>query len=480
MQVDPYETSASRKGKEKEKPTSTSTDAIPGVGSASSAPTVVCRNRILSHVDRAQIRAIDKTNKFTKLQIQSMFGINPRALARALENNLKGSHKGDPENDDNLLSDEFKAALATEKFTKIKQFVVASIEDQERAKEIEPSPKRDDQDKGLGPRSLIVAMTYLQEPHFSSDCLSWRFSSDEESDDAQRTQANTNNSANQGDDVPPTSNVLKNAQKSSRYPSKRGISSIDLPDGADGSSKPQNMASSGSKTGHQLPVRRRKINIDLGLLLTSDSDDDPWDSNIPTASASGLSAMPTSGTTTAGESLAPTAVNTGPTASSAGPPVAHAEESLATEVPIPSRRPISPNPPSSSSTSKTHSQAASGPSLRSTPYIKPDPDQIIFPAAAIVPKPEPRDPTPEIEELPAPSNANALSIRTFLSTFQPPLTQYAATFEKLGVKNAEDLLILKGLSPASVREFLQEVRKETNMTFLQSLAFINGPEQYSP
>ncbi|KAG8911441.1 hypothetical protein FRC01_005711, partial [Tulasnella sp. 417] len=104
------------------------------MSSPSSSPTVVCRNRLLSQVDRAQIRAIHKTDKFTKLQIQAMFGINPRALARALENNLKGIHKGDPENDDALLSPEFKGALATGKFEVIKNFVVDSIEKQDREK----------------------------------------------------------------------------------------------------------------------------------------------------------------------------------------------------------------------------------------------------------------------------------------------------------------------------------------------------------
>ncbi|KAG8921167.1 hypothetical protein FRC00_009044, partial [Tulasnella sp. 408] len=104
------------------------------MSSSSSSPTVVCRNRLLSQVDRAQIRAIHRTDKFTKLQIQAMFGINPRALTRALENNLKGVHKGDPENDDNLLSPEFKTALATGKFEVIKNFVVDSIEKQDMEK----------------------------------------------------------------------------------------------------------------------------------------------------------------------------------------------------------------------------------------------------------------------------------------------------------------------------------------------------------
>ncbi|KAG8976693.1 hypothetical protein FRB90_009063 [Tulasnella sp. 427] len=295
--------------------------------------------------------AIDKTNKFTKLQIQSMFGINPRALARALENNLKGSHKGDPENDDNLLSEEFKVALATRKFTVIKNFVRA----------------------GWYPVGRSITGPY------SSDIL---------------------------------------------------VSFAPLK-----------------------PLTHSK-----GL----------WSNARPEPSAK----------TTGGGSLAPAALDTGSAAPSVPSTTANVDEPPTRNVPNPSKfsplteRNQSINPTSSRSSSRLQSQAASGPASGSTHHIKPDPDQMSCPVPSIVPQPEPRDSTPEIEELPAPSNANAnaSSIRTFLSTLQPPLTQYTATFEKLGVRNAEDLLILKGLSPASVREFLQEVRKDTDMTFLQSLA----------
>ncbi|KAG8895804.1 hypothetical protein FRC00_006883 [Tulasnella sp. 408] len=109
-------------------------------------------------------------------------------------------------------------------------------------------------------------------------------------------------------------------------------------------------------------------------------------------------------------------------------------------------------------------------------------DQHPFDTSSSTLKSESRDPTPEVEEVSAPRNANSNSspIRSFLSSLQPPLPQYAPAFEKLGVKNSDELLILKGLAPASIREFLQEVRKETDMTFLQSLAFIGGLERYSP
>ncbi|KAG9047956.1 hypothetical protein FS837_001140 [Tulasnella sp. UAMH 9824] len=124
-----------------------------------------------------------------------------------------------------------------------------------------------------------------------------------------------------------------------------------------------------------------------------------------------------------------------------------------------------------------------GPVHQSTAHphrIKPDPDQPPSNTASITPNPEPRDPTPDIQELPAPRNSNSSAVRSFLSSLRPSLVQYAPAFEKLGVKTSDDLMVLKALPPASVREFLQEARKETEMTFLQSLAVISGLEQYSP
>ncbi|KAG8911442.1 hypothetical protein FRC01_005712 [Tulasnella sp. 417] len=128
------------------------------------------------------------------------------------------------------------------------------------------------------------------------------------------------------------------------------------------------------------------------------------------------------------------------------------------------------------------SQNALRPGVACSLEIAPNQDHDPSDATSVTLRSESRDPTPEIEEVPVTQNANSTSsaVRAFLSSFQPPLTQYAPTFENLGVKNPDELLILKGLSLASIREFLQEVRNQTDMTFLQGLSFIGRLEEYSP
>lgn len=91
---------------------------------------VVYRNRTLSHMDRAQIRAIERTGAFTRQDLVAIYRNNPRAIARAVENNLKGPNKGDPANDHKLLDEEFLKVLATHDLSALKKYVDQSIERQ--------------------------------------------------------------------------------------------------------------------------------------------------------------------------------------------------------------------------------------------------------------------------------------------------------------------------------------------------------------
>lgn len=428
------------------------------MSNSSSSPTVVCRNRLLSQVDRAQIRAIHKTDKFTKLQIQAMFGINPRALTRALENNLKGVHKGDPENDENLLSPEFKTALATGKFEMIKNFVVDSIEQQDREKGKAVTAGM----TAARWRSMLKKRRVQSSPE--RDSLGYSSSSSEEVNDVV-------GKGKQSAGGPSRNSTLGSHRRLAAESDPLGHSSDDYDDpfGDPWNQKPSSKRATTFPwttlaTRENPAPKASRYNIQSHAEATTSTTT----SNLvkplpmlPTTDNEIPSASPNQST--------PELLTRGPSRPPAAPITSAHDQPVRSSDPAPSLKP-------------RFQQGQTGPTAASPPEIKPDPDQPPSNTASITPKPEPRDPTPDIQEVPPPpsANPNSTGVRSFLSSLRPPLIRYAPAFEKLGATSSDDLLILKGLPPASIREFLQEVRKQTDMTFLQSLAFISGLEQYSP
>ncbi|KAG8911443.1 hypothetical protein FRC01_005713 [Tulasnella sp. 417] len=390
-------------------------------------PTSANRCRVLSQVDKAQIRAINKTGKFTQLQIQAMFGTDSRALAKALDGNSRATRKHDPENDDELLSEEFKVALHTGRFSVIKKFVMDSIKMQDREKNAmvaEGSTTRGSNRRTGDPqnKTAMVASTSgsSREEEHSADVGK---ASSEMTPGERRTMRFA---------------FLKEL-RARREEAAMILTSRD---------PPPNATSDGSQSRlHATSLAATAQHVDPSPIPPMAN------AAFPSASLN----LSTTGSRTAGPSRAPAGLF---------------ESSRDLRARWTELDPLPESP----------SQEPARPSTTHPHTIKPDPDQPPSNTSSVPPRPKPRDPTPDIQELPAPPNANANSsaIQTFLSSLRPSLIQYAPAFEKLGLKSSDDLLVLKGLPPASVRELLQEARKETDMTFLQSLAFINGLDQYSP
>lgn len=85
------------------------------------------RSRTLTHVDRAQIRALTQAG-FSDAAIGAFYGCNPRAVKRAKTNNLKGTHKGNPETDSKLLDDAFVRLVASKDSKKLAEYISSSID----------------------------------------------------------------------------------------------------------------------------------------------------------------------------------------------------------------------------------------------------------------------------------------------------------------------------------------------------------------
>ncbi|KAG8906409.1 hypothetical protein FRC01_008028 [Tulasnella sp. 417] len=392
-------------------------------------PTSANRCRALSQVDKAQIRAINKTGKFTQLQIQAMFGTDSRALAKALEGNSRATRKHDPENDDELLSEEFKAALQTGRFSVIKKFVMDSIKKQD------------------GEKNAVVA------------------------------EGSTTRGSNRSTGDPPDGKKTRMANSGIRWSFEKDDSDgwgLNGPERFPGERRALRFATLKEQRARREEAATTLTSRDPPLNATSDGSQSRL--HATTLAATAQHADPSPIPPMANAAFPSASLNLGTTGShTAGPSRAPAglfESSRDQRVRLTEPEPL-PEP---------QSQGPARPSTTHPHTIKPDPDQPPSNTSSVPQRPKPRDPTPDIQELPAPPNANANSsaIQTFLSSLRPSLIQYAPAFEKLGLKSSDDLLVLKGLPPASVRELLQEARKETDMTFLQSLAFINGLDQYSP
>ncbi|KAG8895805.1 hypothetical protein FRC00_006884 [Tulasnella sp. 408] len=430
-----------------------------GDPSSSSTPTFVRRVRPLSQVDQAQIRAISKTGKFTQLQIQAMFLTDSRAIAKALEPNPKKtrSRQHHPENDDELLSAEFKAALDGGRYSKIKRFVTESIEKQDGKKK----------------KAVVVANIPNTTESTASEASNTKKGKTIRINDENTVPASTSSSSGgQGAILgkgEPNGRII--SDKSTKF--KIGgrldwiMSSSDDDDDCDGDPLDDLTLSRNRKT--TLPSRTKPTTRNTPPKRSRDNTESLLQTTTLRTSTRHVNLPPDPSQADTSPPLDPPAaklpsVDLSRLLNTAR--IAGRDQLLRLSKRVPSQEPRLQGP--------VH------PSTAPPHRIKPDPDQPPSNTAFVTPNPEPRDPTPDIQELPAPRNSNSSAVRSFLSSLRPSLVQYAPAFEKLGVKTSDDLLVLKALPPASVREFLQEARKETDMTFLQSLAVISGLERYSP
>lgn len=386
-----------------------------------------CQHRSLSPLYRAQIRAIHKTGKFSRIQIQGMLGVCSRGLAKALENAPKGDRKDNPENDDELLSPEFATALATGKPTVIKNFV----DNQEKRRNDAAANKKSTADRNAdqAPSTKKTRNIPSRTEHLVPSSTSSSF----EKDDA----------------------LSRNGEENTRrfFAELRSLSlqrrkpAITIP-----------------PIGESIPL----------TLLPKDNTQSATQATTPPTTTHPIDPLPMPHATNnafpspSTNSLTAEVTNVVPPLLPSSLPVSDQELSAGASEPHPSP--------------EQRSQNFLLPAAADSHEIQPNADQHPFDTSSFTLKSESRDPTPEVEEVSATRDAipNSSPLRSFLSSLQPPLAQYAPAFEKLGVKNSDELLILKSLAPASIREFLQEVRKETDMTFLQSLAFLGGLERYSP
>ncbi|KAG9047955.1 hypothetical protein FS837_001139 [Tulasnella sp. UAMH 9824] len=415
----------------------------------------MCQHRTTSQVSRAQIRAVKETGKWSQLQIQSMFGICSRGLAKVLENSSKGTDKGNPVNDSELLSPEFATALATGKTNVIKKFV--ENHDDERNSSTtnktiiaESSPTEASSTKKNVPSAngrLMLAST--SRSFGAGEALS------------RKGKANT-------EGVRTESMLLDEKTKLAlqRAASKRNT----LPEASISSTPTSTSSSSGkgdtlsrngeentreffaelrslSRQGGKPAITIPPIGKSLTLIPS------PKDNTQPTAQAAN---SPTTTHPINPLPIPPAINNAFPSTST---------NSLTTEAanvhpPLPpsshtvSSQQLSAGASESHSSLEPRTQNSLLPAAANSHEIEAHADQHAFDAVSVTLKSESRDPTPEVEEVSALRNANPdLSpIRLFLSNLQPPLAQYAPRFEKLGVKNSDELLILKGLAPASIRE----------------------------
>lgn len=99
------------------------------------------RSRKLSHLDRAQIRALTSAG-YTDVAIGEFFGCNPRAVKRAQTNNLKGAHKEAPQKDSELLDTLFLTLVKERDSGKLAAHIGASVDSQmSQPSKLEPASR---------------------------------------------------------------------------------------------------------------------------------------------------------------------------------------------------------------------------------------------------------------------------------------------------------------------------------------------------
>ncbi|KAG8921168.1 hypothetical protein FRC00_009045 [Tulasnella sp. 408] len=330
-----------------------------------------------------------------------MFGVCSRGLAKALENTPKGGRKDNPENDTEFLSPEFATALATGKPDVIKNFV----DNQEKGRNAPAASQKSTTDRNPSQAPSAKKTRYLRRSN-GSECL---------------VLTSTASSHGNGKALP------RNGEENTR----RFFAEL------------RSLRLQRGKPAITIPPIGQNIPLTLSPGPSNDNTQSSLQATPPPTLAHPVNSLPIPATINSAFPSTSTEVSA---LGSSLPPSSSTASGQA--------RPAWPSEPNSYP--EQQSQNLLLPATPNSREFEPTSNQHPFETSSITLKSESRDSTPEVGEA-RDANPNSSSVQSFLSNLQPPLAQYTPAFEKLGVKNSDDLLILKGLAPASIREFLQEL-----------------------